>query len=656
MTRQAPAASQLLDSCSLIFPEGAPLPLRVCVEHLSLLGARPVATPVEDYENARSPLRLTLQPNPGSSDAGSIDCLVKWLPRESPFLCDEALIQALSGLMAIHGRDRGVPRRLGLEIASVAAGVLAAQGILAALISKARGHNVSRVQTSVAHGALMFLYHHLAIATCSDHLPFCPAESGTGPPFPTADGHWIEIEVMSGESWRMFWSRVGMVDSGIVGAAWLPYVYRYLAGRCVLPFALSEATRKSTLSALERIAAETGIGLCCVRSYSDLIADFRLGKRPWTVQAGSPHQKERSSSAAPNLPLAGLRVVEVTSRLQGPLAGLLLQMLGAEVIKVEPPGGDFGKFSRPAAGEIGAAYLAYNRRKRVVEIDYKLARGRQQLLELIVGADVFLHNWRMGRAEDLGLNFESLCRFNPRLVAAHASGWGHVKQEPCPIAGDFLVQAHAACGDGLNPIGEPPFPSRLTLLDVMGGLLSCEAILVGLCLRELHCCGSRVDTSLLDSAISLQSEVLESMVRQRELFRRAGRPLWGVFDRPIATGEGFLMVRIEGLDAAKRFLDLCDVNENLRAENVEAEIVAKFGARPADEWHQRCCEAGIPSAVVRTNLASLAADPQFGSLIERANDACWVPTAPWQFGCESASNVEVGEKLVEHAPMVSLPG
>lgn len=349
MKRPAPAPSELLDSFSLTFREREPLPLRVCVDHLSLLGARPVVTPGEDHpERERLPLRLTLQSNPHSPDAGSIDCLVNWLPEEPSLPCDEALIQALSGLMAIHGKDGGVPRRLGLEIASVATGVLAAQGILACLISKARGQNVSRVQTSVAQGALMFLYHHLAIATCGDHFPFCPAESGAGPPFPTADGRWIEIEAMNGECWKTFWNRLGVVDSGIVGAAWLPYVYRYLTGSCVLPLPLFETTRKFTLTALQRIATETSIGFCCVRSYSDLVADFHSpgnctrdpsgpGTQPWTILPGLPCQTELARNAAPNLPLAGLRVVEVTSRLQGPLAGLLLQMLGAEVIKVEPP-------------------------------------------------------------------------------------------------------------------------------------------------------------------------------------------------------------------------------------------------------------------------------------------------------------------------------
>ena len=223
------------------------------------------------------------------------------------------------------------------------------------------------------------------------------------------------------------------------------------------------------------------------------------------------------------------------------------------------------------------------------------------------------------------------------------------------MAGDFLVQAHTACGDGLNPTDEPPFPSRLTLLDVMGGLLSCEAILVGLCLREFRGCGSRVDTSLVASAISLQSVVLESRVEQREFSRRAGRPLWGMFDRPLATGEGFLMVTLKG-DAVKRFLGLCGVDENLRVENAQADVVAKLGTRPAEEWHKCCCKAGIPSAVVRTNLASLAADPQFGALIEPASDACWLPKAPWHLGRGSELNVEVGEKLVEHAPMLTLPG
>ena len=158
-----------------------------------------------------------------------------------------------------------------------------------------------------------------------------------------------------------------------------------------------------------------------------------------------------ATSAPPiDAPLAGIRVVEVTSRLQGPLAALLLRQLGASVIKVEPPGGDFGRKSVPRAGTVGAAYLAYNRRKERLELDYKEPSDRAWLIDLVRDADV-VENWPDGRAEALGLDAPALARVNPALVYVHASGWNRGRTAPRAIASDYVVQAHAALGDGIIP-------------------------------------------------------------------------------------------------------------------------------------------------------------------------------------------------------------
>jgi len=544
--------------------------------------------------------------------------------------------------MAVHGRDQSVPRRLGLEIASVAAGIVASQGILAALIANSRGGQVTSVRISVLEAALVFLRHHLAIATCGNSFPFRPPDSGHGPPFATADGHWVEIEVMSGDAWKTFWDRLGVEPAKEVGAAWLPYVYRYLAASCALPASLHAATRRHTLAELFRAAGDAAT-ICRVRSYDDLLRDSLSAKRdattgkalaalPWSIQSGRNrfHLPQRAS-AVPNSPLAGRRVIEVTSRLQGPLAGLLLQMLGAEVTKIEPPGGDFGRLSPPLAGRLGAAYVAYNHGKKTIELDYKPPEGSARLTELAAGADIFLHNWKAGRAEELGLDFEHLSRTNPRLVYCHASGWGRMEDPPSPIAGDFLVQAHAACGDGLNPVGEAPFPSRLTLLDVAGGLLACEGILAALCLGERYGCESRVETSLFSAAMSLQLEVLEQMATNREIGRRAGRPLWSPLEQPLKTAEGFLMLALEDVASQEHLLEICSIDRTAPAQAIPDKLAERLHTRTAAEWKGIFRSAGIRCAIVRTNLVELSGDPEIRSLLEQADSACWLPSSPWHF-------------------------
>jgi crotonobetainyl-CoA:carnitine CoA-transferase CaiB-like acyl-CoA transferase len=301
-------------------------------------------------------------------------------------------------------------------------------------------------------------------------------------------------------------------------------------------------------------------------------------------------------------------------------------MLGAEVVKVEPPGGDFGRHAPPLAGSHGAAYLAYNRGKWVEEIDYKHPDGRARLADLAADADVFLHNWRSGRAETLGLTPEKLSARNPGLVYAHASGWGPAADEPCAIAGDFLVQAHGACGDGLNPAGELPVPSRLTILDVTGGLLACEGILAGLYLRERSGCGSRVDTSLFSGAMALQRHVLRAMAAGKEGDRLHGRPVWGPLDQPVETAAGYLVLEVADGATRRRLLKA----GGLRDDADDAALLDRLRARSASEWEQILGEVGVPSAAVCGDLASLPADRRTSGLLERVEGDCWMAGAPWR--------------------------
>jgi len=343
-------------------PRDAELPSAICAEHLCLLGAREM----QHAGNGRLELH---PPSDSSSDDASaevLSCVVSWTPFEQRTAVDEAIIQASSGLMAVHGRERGIPRRLGLDVASVAAGTIAAQGLLAGCLARARGKGVRDVRSSVLQGALSYLHHHLAIGTCGGSFPFQPMTDGDGrgPPFHTADGAWIELEALSGDAWLNFWKALD-VDPELASQAWLPFVYRYLAGRCTLPAALHDATRRRIFADVKSAATANGLAACRVRAYEEVFAD--RPHYPWTFASGDqPHLGVPPAQGhARGGPLSGLRVIEVTSRLQGPFAGQLLRQLGAEVVKVEPRGGDFGRCSPPFAGSSGAAYLAYNHGKRV---------------------------------------------------------------------------------------------------------------------------------------------------------------------------------------------------------------------------------------------------------------------------------------------------
>ena len=539
-------------------------------------------------------------------------------------------MQAVSGLMEAHGREEGIPVRLGIDVASLCAGVLAAQSVLAARLATLRGARVWRAETSVVEGALQIMAHHIAYATSGDDWMVPPDADGPGPPFRTADGHWIEIEALTMESWHNFWSQIGVAGVNLDTAA-LAFVLRYTTARCRLPAALNEAIALLSFDQVMSIAGKSGVAVCALRSPDDVAGDDTLPQMPWAFHAASAatHAAPHSTMPPPahlrtTAPLAGVRVVEATSRLQGPLAGLLLRMLGADVVKIEPPGGDTGRIAPPRCGDDGAFFVTYNHGKETVELDLHTSSGGAALMDAIAGADVFLHNWRPGRAEELGVDADAMLARNPSLVWAHASGWGDIR----PVASaatEYLVQAHAACGAALRPSDEPPFPTRLTIVDTMGGLIACEGILAALVQRETTGAGCRVATSLLSAALTLQSATLRSMHAARERTHRDGRPRWGAFDRPLCAGDGWILVVATDEASVARALDACD------AGSAPAHVAERLRSASVSEWEARFAACGVATLRVCTDLASLERSPYCASALHRRAGGCVIPRAPWRF-------------------------
>jgi len=539
--------------------------------------------------------------------------------------------------MAVHGRDEGRPRRLGLEVGSVATGVLAAQAVLAAEIGRARRRPVARVETSVLQGTLLLLSHYLAAATAVGDVVPPSAGTAPGPPFHTGDDEWFEIEVFDAEAWKGFWLRLGAPGEEL-GRAWTAFRARYYRGTCRLSPGLHAAARAHTVSEAAAAAEAFGVSLCRVRGYSEVLDDpGPTAGDPSTPRdiaaAGTPATGLPAAGVRPaesGLPLEGLRVVEATSRMQGPLAGLLCQMLGAEVVRVEPPGGDVGRMVPPFAGDTGSFYLCFNRGKSAVEVNLAKPDGRRELADLIGDADVFLHNWRPGKAAEWGLDSDDLAPRSPGLVYVQASGWGGRSEDRRLIGTDFLLQAFTGAAHGLCPDDEAPVPTRVLLADFMGALVTCEGILGGLYRREESGRGGRVETSLLQGAMALQAHVLDGVATGVEAGRRAGRPVWGPLDRPLECPDGTLVVSIEDDDAFMRLSELCqvDLDDGPRAMT-EARLAEHLQAGPAAKWEELLDEAGVPCAVASTDLSAMHVDPRFSPLFEPLSESCFAPASPW---------------------------
>jgi hypothetical protein len=332
----------------------------------------------------------------------------------------------------------------------------------------------------------------------------------------------FEIEVLQAEGWRRFWSALG-ADESAIRRGWRPFEQRYATATCPLPGELQQAAGGRRFADLADQAGRADVSIVRVNART-AGKDASASPMPWRitglpgagVRPGAcalPGAGERPGAGMPNgdrgrtcgapLPLDGLAVVESGRRIQGPLAGHLLAMLGARVIRVEPPGGDPMRGMPPMDGECSARFRALNRGKEIAEIDLKSRAGRNDVRDLAAAADVFLHNWAPGAAARLGLDARHLAQANRRLVYAWASGWGDELGPQPPLGTDFMVQAHSGLAAVLRGAGEPPAPSLMTLTDVLGGLVCAQGVLVALLARLATGQGQRVDSSLLTAATML---------------------------------------------------------------------------------------------------------------------------------------------------------
>jgi crotonobetainyl-CoA:carnitine CoA-transferase CaiB-like acyl-CoA transferase len=283
----------------------------------------------------------------------------------------------------------------------------------------------------------------------------------------------------------------------------------------------------------------------------------------------------------------------------------------------------------PLAGDTGSFFLTFNRGKKTVELDLAQASERRALVEMVSGADVFLQNWRPGKAGAWGLEAENLAAVNPRLVYAHASGWGRRPESGRLLGTDFLVQAYTAMGQSLSPEDEDPFPSRLLLTDFMGALVTCEGVLAALYRREHTRRGVCVETSLLAGAMALQDHVLAGVESGAEIGRRRTRPLWGPLDHPLTAADGFLAVSLEGDDDLRRLEQVCGVAPGTASHDDGATIAAAIATGPVADWERALTDAGLVCGPVCTDLAQLVDDPRYGGLFEPLADESQAPASPW---------------------------
>lgn len=333
-------------------------------------------------------------------------------------------------------------------------------------------------------------------------------------------------------------------------------------------------------------------------------------------------------------PLAGIRALDLSRVLAGPYCGMLLADAGADVIKVEPPGGDdtrtwgppYVPGAEPGPGYPGdsAYYTSCNHGKRGIAVNLAMAEGQAVLRRLAGGADVLLENFKPGTMERWGLGYEQTLRgLNPRLVYCCISGFGRDGPYAHLPGYDFAVQA---MGGLMSITGEPagePMKVGVAVSDITTGMLAAYAVTAALWHRDRTGHGQRVDLSLFETQVAWLANVAAGYLVSGRPPARYGNAhanivpyqLLYAADRPlvVAVGNDVQFSRLcQALDLPHLAADpdyATNPNRVARRDQLVAALQERLRTRPAAFWLERLAAAGIPAGPVQT-VPEVLSDPQ----------------------------------------------
>ncbi len=214
-------------------------------------------------------------------------------------------------------------------------------------------------------------------------------------------------------------------------------------------------------------------------------------------------QTQARASASPHLPLAGVRVIEASQIMAGPVCGLMLADLGASIIKIEkfPGGDDARQYQKPGDPDMPPSFRMINRGKRSLALDVRSAEGREVMFRLVRQSDVITENFRRGVMTRLGLGYEALKAINPALIYCSISGYGQVGPLADKGGFDLILQAFSGLISATGEPGQAPVKPGVSIADINAGILAGFGILAAYIHRLKTGEGQRVDTSLLQAAM-----------------------------------------------------------------------------------------------------------------------------------------------------------
>ncbi|QGR85966.1 CoA transferase [Burkholderia multivorans] len=372
-------------------------------------------------------------------------------------------------------------------------------------------------------------------------------------------------------------------------------------------------------------------------------------------------------------PLEGIRVVDYSHFLAGPYVGRCLAALGADVIKVERPGGgDAGRRHATILDDQQSAYfLQLNMGKRGVSVDMKDPRGKTFMQRLCDSADVFIENYRPGALDKLGLGYAALSARNPRLVYCSISAYGHTGPDAHRAGFGLIAEAKSGIMQMIGNPGEPPPLMRISLGDMYTAIHAVAAINAALLGRVTSGRGQHIDMALYDTLVSMHEYAVQCYTMQGVVPEQTGHDmptstLYGVF----RAADGDLVIAAQVDEAWKRFAAVVEQHggpagfgtdtrfhdpngRNAHREAILAVVKPWVAGRSVADVLALLDEVDVPCAKVQ-RIDEVVNDPQIvarGMVIEQAHPrfgTLRLPNLPFRFSDCDTSIREVGPDLGQH--------
>jgi len=331
------------------------------------------------------------------------------------------------------------------------------------------------------------------------------------------------------------------------------------------------------------------------------------------------------------LPLHGMRVIEVGQALAGPLAGVIMADMGADVIKVEKPdGGDDARAWGPPFGPDGETSLYFhgqNRNKRSITLDLKKREDVEALHKLVESADVLIQNLRPGVVDEIGIGPDAMLKRHPRLVYCSIWAFGHEGPMRLKPGFDPLLQAYGAMMSVTGRPEDPPTFCGASINDKATGMFCVIGALAALRQRDRTGQGCLVDTSLFESAVHWVEGHVNNHVASGDIPKRHGTggavivpyQVFDTADRPLclAAGNDRLGARCAKVLGRPEWASdprFATGPARVRNKTVLLPLIAEaLRLQPRDYWLAALEDAGVPSGPVN-DIAELAASPQFAAM------------------------------------------